>query len=699
MNIGRICRIMKEEGLRTFGYLLKEKTDAAKSEENRYQDYVEHVEPRINDKYLSEQSKQQIDVISWDEHSTVQTMKEAVSQCDAAYIGCRHAGLQLHKDATVILNAYIGKQHDRGKLPDVIYGNEDVISLSTGDRSNPIFRPEYSPDTLWSYNYIGDFACIRKERLESCLGELESMKNPQFAGELLYAILLQLSLHEEIHFEAIHTILTHRVKNTEQDGMNLQNGRNEHNVWNNQNDHNKTRVTGWKQQLLDTHEIEAQVRDDAQVQYIDYAYHDELVSIVIPSKDNPSLFAKCMNSIQKNTEHASYEVILVDNGSSDIHRKEYQQILDGCSVSSKYLYQPMDFNFAKMCNIGAANASGKLLLFLNDDIEILPQKYCTEMNRDWLEILAAQAMQKKTGAVGAKLMYPDSNKIQHIGVVNYEYAGLAHIYARSDDDDQIKDYRNRAVYNYLCVTGACLMVETKKFKQVNGFYEGLAVTHNDIDLCFHLYREGYLQVQRNDVILVHHESFSRGIDEENKEKEIRNMKERDLLYSMYPEYERWDPYYSPCLSQLEFDSRINPAIYSIIYRKPELVTGEFRNKLLNRKEKILLEGIHAKITSAQYREDLQIYGYAYDEKGERKDWIDPTIIIYNDQNAYKITARSLCDRVFHERKGTRRHINFAPFYCGVNTTDVKNGIYVVNICDNQGHAIGEGTEIRIANKK
>jgi GT2 family glycosyltransferase len=651
MSATKVFKIIKEEGISTFNYLIKEKFNGRKSEQERYNAYLKQDEPSINSKYLYECGLDCIDIITWDCTSTSKSLLKEVRQCQKEYICLQHTDLLLHKNGKNILNNYIYRAKKRNVSIDVIYGNEDCIEESTGKRSQPIFRPSFSPDTLMSYNYIGDFACIKKTLLLDCLNQVS-----EDSDHVLYEILLRLSLNKEVAFSNINTVLTHRVKPATNDY--------------------KQNWAAIKENILKDYQITAKVTSNQQIQqiqYIDYEYHNELISIIIPSKDNPGLLAKCITSIKRNTHHANYEIIVVDNGSSRDHEAEYRGVLKEYGDAVKYIYEPMAFNFSKMCNIGASHSSGKVLLFLNDDIEVLPQKYCTDQCKDWLEIMAAQALRKETGAVGAKLMYPDSNKIQHIGVVNYENAGLAHIYARYEDDESIKDYRNKANYNYLCVTGACIAIEKVKFDLVCGFNEQLAITHNDIELCFHLATKGFYQVQRNDVVLIHHESFSRGMDEENKEKELRNMKERDIVYSLYPDYERWDPYYSECLSQIEFNSSINRDIYSIIYHKPE------KTALKPCESSQSEPAIHGRITSCQYREALQVRGYIYRSQGKEKAIVHPLLVIYNDKNTYVIRAKSICDRVFHERKGIDRHINYAPFFCGIDTIDMEKGQYHVGL--------------------
>ena len=131
----------------------------------------------------------------------------------------------------------------------------------------------------------------------------------------------------------------------------------------------------------------------------------DLVSIIIPSKDNPDILKCCLQSIRKFTKYINYEIVVVDNGSNDRNRKEYEKLVGTFEGQASYVYEKADFNFSHMCNVGAAKAKGNLLLFLNDDIEIIGQDY---EDTDWLSVLVGQAKQESTGAVGAKLLYPDS---------------------------------------------------------------------------------------------------------------------------------------------------------------------------------------------------------------------------------------------------------------------------------------------------
>ncbi len=277
----------------------------------------------------------------------------------------------------------------------------------------------------------------------------------------------------------------------------------------------------------------------------------ELVSIVIPSKDNPAVLSNCIHSLLEQTEYQNFEIIVIDNGSNDKNRKKILQMQHQLKeeYSFCYLYMPMAFNFSAMCNIGAREAKGKYLLFLNDDMEIARE--------DWLSVMVAKAAKSYVGAVGAKLLYPDSDKIQHLGITNI-HLGPAHKLQFSSDKKEYYHKINRCAMNVSAVTGACLLLRREVFDEVGGFEEKLQVAFNDVELCFHLQRAGYRNVCCNQTFLYHHESLSRGFDA-GEEKVARLHRERDFLYAAYPEMWNSDRYYSKKLVTDILDRGYEPA--------------------------------------------------------------------------------------------------------------------------------------------
>ena len=257
-----------------------------------------------------------------------------------------------------------------------------------------------------------------------------------------------------------------------------------------------------------------------------------VVSVIILSKDHPGVLEKCLRSFKEKTRYRFYEWIVVDNGSSEENREKMETLQR--TYGFTYVYEPMPFNFSKMCNLGERKAKGDLILLMNDDIEII--------EGSWLERMAGQALLPHVGAVGAKLWYAGTENIQHAGVTNLKI-GPSHKLVTFPDEEDYYFGRNRVTYNVAAVTGACLMVLRKKYEKVGGMDESLPVAYNDVDLCFKLLEAGYVNVQRNDAVLYHHESLSRGLDEQNDGKWERLLAEKEALYERHPQLRGEDPFY------------------------------------------------------------------------------------------------------------------------------------------------------------
>lgn len=412
----------------------------------------------------------------------------------------------------------------------VLYGDEDVCG-EDGVRCTPYFKPDWSPDLFDSRFYLGGLVAIRKSWLEQCDKELfqdvwnQDAKNcrhqlirriVELAGGYERGVGRKTILH-------IPRILFH--------AMSMES------------------MEYWME-----YEVVQRPKTVEKLQ-------ENLLSIVIPSKDNPALLQKCLLGILRTCEDIRYEIVVVDNGSSEENRSEIESVLREIRLQkapgfTKLLYhhEPMEFNFSKMCNDGARRASGNLLLFLNDDVELVSPGCVSDM--------VHCAKQPYTGAVGMKLLYPEekaAGMIQHAGIVNLP---MGPVHKLQFCADAVPAYfgRNRGAHNVVGVTAACLMVEKDKFLEVGGFEENLAVAFNDVDLCFKLYEAGYENVCLCDTFAYHDESFSRG-DDESVEKLSRLLSEREKLYQMHPaflEEGKNDPYYSAYLNQVGLDTKIRP---------------------------------------------------------------------------------------------------------------------------------------------
>lgn len=404
---------------------------------------------------------------------------------------------------------------------DIIYSDEDRITADGKQRHTPFFKPDWSPDTFLSFMYIGCMSVYKTSVLRKT-GSLHEGS----AAAAIYDLTLRFMDHSsKDRVGHIQKILCHRA---DKDDAEKKSGI-------------RDELRKIKEETLVRRGLSGKteaVPDTDQVRIVYDCPPDTKVSIIIPSKDNVSLLKQCIESIKNQPVDVSYEIIVVDNGSSEENRATLMTMRD--ELGFRYIYKLMSFNFSRMCNIGADAASGNLLLFLNDDTKAI--------HAHWLDRMAGQACQKHAGAVGAKLLYPDSDLIQHCGVTNL-CIGPAHSFMGTHDSEIQYFGWNRLDHNLIAVTGACLLVDRQKFKRAGKFDETFPIAYNDMDLCFNLYEAGYYNSIRNDVQLVHYESMSRGLDVQNKEKMERLRIERNRLYNKHPGLDGKDPFYSPHLIQ------------------------------------------------------------------------------------------------------------------------------------------------------
>lgn len=221
-----------------------------------------------------------------------------------------------------------------------------------------------------------------------------------------------------------------------------------------------------------------------------------LVSIIIPVFNNLKYTIQCLEAVAANTGYEPYEVVIVDNGSTD-GTKEYLASLEG---DVKVFTNDSNLGFAIACNQGAKAAEGDYLVFLNNDTFPLA---------GWLENLVKVVNERPDAAiVGSKLLYPD-NTIQHAGVT-FDIRGsklfLAHIYRCFDKDHPAVNHMRE----FNAVTAACMLVRKEVFFDLGMFDEGYTNGYEDVDLCLKARERGSKIIYNPESVLYHHESVSEG---------------------------------------------------------------------------------------------------------------------------------------------------------------------------------------------
>lgn len=260
---------------------------------------------------------------------------------------------------------------------------------------------------------------------------------------------------------------------------------------------------------------------------------NEYISIIIPTRNHYQQINRCINSILDNSKKSLFELIIVDNDSTERDVLDFYNELKIADINFQIIKTEMPFNFSRACNQGAAKATGDLLLFLNNDTEII--------DPDWLTNLAGVLQIPGVGVVGPKLLYPDGS-VQHAGIVIGLEGHASHVFMGVKSDIYTPYGYVDWMRNVSAVTGACMMVRRDVFEKVGGFDESLTLAFGDVDLCLRIIDAGYRIVYTPDVQLIHYEGRTRG----------KYIPKQDFLAKreyFREKIKQGDPYYNPNLSR------------------------------------------------------------------------------------------------------------------------------------------------------
>lgn len=408
---------------------------------------------------------------------------------------------------------------------DLIYSDEDKID-NADKRSEPFFKPDWSPDLLLSHNYICHLAVYKRKILDGIGGLREG-----FDGSQDYDLLLRFT-EKTKNIRHIPKILYHWRKLKGSAAADVE-----------AKPYAFDAAKKALYQALKRRNIKGSVEDG--IWKGSYRIRRELtgnplVSIIIPFKDQVGALKNCVNSILEKSTYKNYEILLVNNGSELDETQKYLGTLKENAKDNKIkiIEYNEPFNYSSINNFAARKAKGEMLLLLNNDTQVLTP--------GWIEALLEHVQRPEVGAVGAKLLFHD-NLVQHAGVL-IGVGGIANSsFLKNDGVDHGYFGQADVIRNYSAVTGACLMVRKDLYFGLEGLDEkNLAVTFNDIDFCLRLREKGYLVVYTPYARLYHSESLTRGREVDLNEVKYMQREHRSILNS-------GDPYYNPNLSGERMD--------------------------------------------------------------------------------------------------------------------------------------------------
>ena len=448
------------------------------------------------------------------------TTNDALKMAKGEFIALMDDDDLLDKDALY----EVVKVLNENKKIDFIYTDEDKIDLK-GRYCDPHFKPDFSPDTLLSLNYICHFSVIRKTIVDKVGGFEVGLEGAQDHDLFLKVTELTNKIYH------IPKILYHWRMIESSTSLSIDNK-------SYANDKGKIAI----ENALKRRKVSATVfKDNASTYYrISYKLKKKpLVSIIIPTRDYVDILKKCIDSIYEKTTYKNFEIIIANNGSE---KKETLEYFDKCKKKYKNFTVfdiNIEFNYSKINNEAVKYAKGEYVVLLNNDTEII--------SNNWLDELIGYASQEHIGTVGAKLLYEDKT-VQHAGVILGLGGVASHAYIGSSRDDLGMYGRLNVPYDYAANTAACIAVKKSKYLEVEGLDENLKVAYNDIDFNIKLLSKGYYNVFLPQVELIHYESKSRGLDT-TSEKYKRFLKESDYMYKKWNDIINNDPFYNPNFSK------------------------------------------------------------------------------------------------------------------------------------------------------
>lgn len=404
----------------------------------------------------------------------------------------------------------------------LFYGDVDHLS-EDGKRTDPWFKPDFNPYAFRQENLLRPLCVVRRSLLGQVTATIDS--DPVGWPDLTFRLVE--AAREIVH---IPEVLAHETPAFDSDSAEWLNAEN-----------------AALRSHLERQRIAASVLPLRGYPYrrVRYALTKKpLVSILIPNKDQRVMLARCVDSIRAKTTYPNYEIVIIENNSVSAEIEAYYAELEREETfPGRVLRYPDSFNYSLINNWGVERANGELLLFLNNDTEIL--------SPGWLDELVSFAIRKDVGAVGAKLLFPDRT-IQHFGIGygSFNERWLFHVREGMAENAPSYYAATRKVTPVLAVTGACLMIRRELFDEVGGFPADLPIVYNDVELCFKAVERGLTNLVTPFARLIHYESATRG-SRLSADQLAKIRRDFQTLMNRYPRIrDARDPYFS---KNLRFD--------------------------------------------------------------------------------------------------------------------------------------------------
>ncbi len=413
----------------------------------------------------------------------------------------------------------------------IIYSDDDAVDTA-GVRSAPRFKPDWSIAHYRSTDFIGSAAVLRGSSVVAAggIGNDCVRHGP-------YDLALRIIDHGGEQVAHIPAVLLHCLTAVEPAATGI----------------SMERSSGCRQALqahfsrngIDA-SVEATLPDCRRIRYR-LPQGAPLVSIIVPTRDKVELLRDCLTSVLELTTYPRFEILVVDNRSSDADALDYLEAIAREPNIRVFRYASA-FNYSAINNYAAAGARGEVLCLLNNDTAVI--------SPDWLDEMVGHLLQHRVGVVGAKLYY-GNGRVQHGGDAVGPGGCANHLHAMLERHDP--GYCNRAAVaqELSAVTAACLVTHAGIFRELGGLdAKRLHVAFNDVDYCLRVRAAGYRVVWTPHAELYHYESVSRGGDDSLRRK-LRARREVAVMRRRWSHLMRNDPFYNPNLSYMHPDFSLN----------------------------------------------------------------------------------------------------------------------------------------------
>ena len=426
---------------------------------------------------------------------------------------------------------YVAAEIDAHPDVVVIYSDEDKIDES-GVRQDPYFKPDWDPDLLLGQNCISHLGVYKIEATRAA-GAFRVGTHGSQDWDLALRVTERCEPHQVRHIDRIlyhwritpgSTTMGHSEK--------------------------PYTVTAAEAAVGEALSRRGETGCRAEVQPINNFIRvvrplpepAPSVEIIIPTRNRVGLVRRCVESIRSLTDYPEYKITVVDNGSDDPETLQYLEKAD-----LDILRDDGPFNFSRLNNVAAKASTAEILVLLNNDTEII--------DAGWLRELVVHAVRPEIGAVGAKLVYPNS-LVQHVGVFLGFQGAAGHLLRGKPEGYRHGGDLTRMVRTCSAVTAACLAVRRESYLAVSGMDEDMfGVAYNDVDFCLKLSATGLRNIITPHAVVIHDESVSRKDDEQTADQKARANREIEALQERWGDVLRRDPYYNRNLSLEHEDGR------------------------------------------------------------------------------------------------------------------------------------------------